>query len=147
MKIVLNRDIKNLGKVGDLCEVANGYGRNYLLPKGYAIIANKQNIEKINKKIEELKTKNSQMEEQAKKVAEMLEKEVFNTIRQAADDDTIYGSIKNRDIYKMIEVFLTNNNIKFAFELGGIEIKEQIKSLGQYKVFVSLFGNISTEIR
>ena len=72
MKIVLNRDIKNLGKVGDLCEVANGYGRNYLLPKGYAIIANKQNIEKINKKIEELKTKNSQMEEQAKKVAEML---------------------------------------------------------------------------
>ena len=147
MKIVLNRDVKNLGKVGDLCEVANGYGRNYLLPKGYAIVANKQNIEKINKKIEELKTKNTQMEEQAKKVAEMLEKEVFNTIRQAADDDTIYGSIKNRDIYKMIEVFLTNNNVKFAFELGGIEIKEQIKSLGQYKVFVSLFGNISTEIR
>ena len=147
MKIVLNRDVKNLGKVGELCEVANGYGRNFLIPKGYAIVANKQNIEKINKKIEELKAKNAETEKEATKIAEMLSKEVFNVVRQAADDDTIYGSIKNRDVFKMIEVFLTNNNIKFCFELGGIEIKEQIKSLGQYKISVNLFGNVATEIR
>ena len=105
MKIVLNRDVKNLGKVGDVCEVANGYGRNFLLPKGYAIVASKQNIEKLNKKIEELKAKNAKLEEDATKVVALLEKEVFNVVRQAADDDTIYGSIKNRDVYKMIEVF------------------------------------------
>ena len=147
MKIVLNRDVKNLGKVGDVCEVANGYGRNFLLPKGYAIVANKQNIEKLNKKIEELKASNLKMEEEALKVVALLEKEVFNVVRQAADDDTIYGSIKNRDVYKMIEVFLTNNNIKFVFDLGGIEIKEPIKALGQYKIVVNLFGNVATEIR
>lgn len=147
MKIVLNRDVKNLGKVGDVCEVANGYGRNFLLPKGYAIVASKQNIEKLNKKIEELKASNLKMEDEARKVVALLEKEVFNVVRQAADDDTIYGSIKNRDVYKMIEVFLTNNNIKFVFDLGGIEIKEPIKALGQYKIVVNLFGNVATEIR
>ena len=147
MKIVLNRDVKNLGKVGDVCEVANGYGRNFLLPKGYAIVASKQNIEKLNNKIEELKAKNAKLEEDATKVVALLEKEVFNVVRQASDDDTIYGSIKNRDVYKMIEVFLTNNNIKFVFDLGGIEIKEPIKALGQYKILVNLFGSIATEIR
>ena len=50
MKIVLKRDIKNLGKVGDICDVASGYGRNFLLPKGYAVIANKANLQKLQKK-------------------------------------------------------------------------------------------------
>ena len=44
MKIILNRDLKNVGKVGEVCEVSDGYGRNFLLPKGYAVIATKANI-------------------------------------------------------------------------------------------------------
>ena len=146
MKVVLKRDVKNLGKVGDICNVANGYGRNFLLPKGYAIIANKNNIALLEQKREELIKKNNELEKEAKQVAEVLNNEVFNVVRQAADDDTIYGSIRTKDIYNLILNLLKSKNSNFVFDIGGIEI-QQIKSLGKYIIPVFLFGNISANIR
>lgn len=67
MKIVLSRDINGLGKVGEMVVVKDGYGRNFLLPKGYAIVANKANVAKLQVKLEEMKAKNNQMLEVAKK--------------------------------------------------------------------------------
>lgn len=146
MKVVLNRDVKNLGKVGDICNVADGYGRNFLLPKGYAIIANKKNVNELQQKIAELQKKNEETENKAKSVAEMLNNEVFNIVRQAADDDTIYGSIRTKDIYNLIMCFLQKNNNDFTFDIGGIEM-QQIKALGKYVIVVYLFGNVCANIR
>ena len=146
MKVVLKRNVKNLGKVGDICNVADGYGRNFLLPKGYAIIANKNNIALLEQKREELIKKNNELEKEAKQVAEVLNNEVFNVVRQAADDDTIYGSIRTKDIYNLILNLLKSKNSNFVFDIGGIEI-QQIKSLGKYIIPVFLFGNISANIR
>lgn len=146
MKVVLNRDVKNLGKVGDICNVADGYGRNFLLPKGYAIIANKKNVNDLQQKIAELQKKNEEIENKAKAVAEKLNNEVFNIVRQAADDDTIYGSIRTKDIYNLIVCFLQKNNYDFTFDIGGIEM-QQIKALGKYVIVVYLFGNVCTNIR
>ena len=58
MKIILNRDIRGLGKAGEICVVRDGYGRNFLLPKGYAIIANKANVALMEQKLAELKANN-----------------------------------------------------------------------------------------
>ena len=102
MKILLNRDVKNLGKVGDVVSVKNGYGRNFLIPRGYAIVATKVNIAKLQDRLEELKKQNEVLIKNAKTVAEILEKEIFNVVRQAADDDTIYGSVRTRDVYNFI---------------------------------------------
>ena len=145
MKVVLKRDVKNLGKVGDICNVANGYGRNFLLPKGYAIIANKNNIALLEQKREELIKKNNELEKEAKQVAEVLNNEVFNVVRQAADDDTMYGSIRTKDIYNLILNLLKSKNSNFVFDIGGIEI-QQIKSLCKYIISFFLFGNISANI-
>ncbi len=146
MKIILNRDVKNLGKVGDVCDVANGYGRNFLLPKGYAVIASKKNVSALQQQIAELQKKNEEVEKQAKAVAEKLNNEVFNIVRQAADDDTIYGSIRTKDIYNLIMCFLQKNNNDFTFDIGGIEM-QQIKALGKYVIVVYLFGNVCANIR
>ena len=146
MKIVLNRDVKNLGKVGDVCEVANGYGRNFLLPKHYAVVANKKNLSELQEKLEKLKEQNAIFEKEANEVANMLNGEVFNLVRQASDDDTIYGSIRTKDIYELIKSFLKTNNKDFKFDIGGIEM-QTIKSLGKYVISVYLFANVCAKIR
>ena len=146
MKIVLKRDIKNLGKVGDVCEVANGYGRNFLLPKHYAIVANKKNLSELQEKLEKLKEQNEVLVKEANEVANMLNGEVFNLVRQASDDDTIYGSIRTKDIYELINSFLKTNNKNFKFDIGGIEM-QTIKSLGKYVISVYLFADVCAKIR
>ena len=66
MKILLNRDVKNLGKVGDVVSVKNGYGRNFLIPRGYAIVATKVNIAKLQDRLEEKKKQNEVLIKNAK---------------------------------------------------------------------------------
>ena len=147
MKIILNRDVKNVGKVGEVREVSDGYGRNFLLPKGYAVVATKANIAQIESKLAELKEKNAQAAKDAVAVAELLSKEVFNTVRQAADDNTIYGSIRTKDVYNLIKTCLSANNNGFDFDIGGINIATPIKALGQYVIPVCLFGDVFASIR
>lgn len=146
MRIVLKRDLKNLGKVGDVCEVADGYGRNFLLPKKYAVIANKKNLSELQEKLEKLKEQNSKLEQEAINVADMLNNEVFNIVRQASDDDTIYGSIRTKDIYELVNSFLKTNNKDFRFDIGGIEM-QTIKSLGRYVIQIYLFAEVYAKIR
>ena len=147
MKIVLNRDINGLGKVGEIVVVKDGYGRNFLLPKGYAIVATKANIAKLNVKLEEMKVKNRQMSELAIKAKDVIENSVLNMVRQAADDDTIYGSVRNRDIYILMLELLKKNNIDFICDLGSIKIETPIKALGKYIVVIELFGNVIANAR
>ena len=147
MKVLLNRDIKNLGKVGELVVVKDGYGRNFLLPKKYAIVATKANIAKSQEKIEELKQINQQMIEKAKKIVDLLDNTIYNVTRQASDDDTMYGSVRTKDIFNFINNLIKKNNIDFDLEISGIKITEPIKSLGKYVVYVEIFGDISTNLR
>ena len=147
MKIVLNRDIKDLGKVGDIVVVKDGYGRNFLLPKGYAIVATKANVAKLQEKLDDLKKQNEILFNNANKIKEILEKEVFNTVRQAADDDTIYGSVRTRDVYNFVCDLIRKNNISFSLDIGAVKIAEPIKALGQYLVNVELFSGVECVVR
>jgi large subunit ribosomal protein L9 len=146
MKIVLKRDIKNLGKVGDICDVASGYGRNFLLQKGYAVIANKANLQKLQEKLKDLQKENETMTEKAKEIAGLLSNEVFNLVRQASDDDIIFGSVRTKDVYALINSFLSKNGKTFSFDIGGIEI-QPIKTLGKYLIPVCLFGDVNVNLR
>ena len=147
MNVILSRDIKNVGKVGEVCEVKTGYGRNFLIPKGYAIVANKKNITSLQEKIEELKQRNSEMLKIAKNVADILNKKVFNIIRAASDDKIIYGSVRNRDIRDLISELLHESRITFSVDIGSIKIAKPIKSLGQYIVSVNVFADVVAKVR
>ena len=147
MKIILNRDIKSLGKVGSIVTVKNGYGRNFLLPKKYATMATKENIAKLEQKLDELKARNNELIDKAKQVADLLDNTVFNTVRQASDDDTIYGSIRTKDIYGFIINLLKNKNFNFPFDICGIKIAEPIKILGQYVISIEIYSDIVSNLR
>ena len=147
MDVILSRDVKNVGKVGDVCEVKTGYGRNFLIPKGYAIVANKKNIANLQGKIDELRKQNDEMSKIAENVADILNKKVFNIIRQASDDKIIYGSVRNRDIRDLISELLYESKIAFSIDVGSIKIEKPIKSLGQYIVSVNVFADIVAKVR
>lgn len=147
MKVILNRDIRKLGKVGDVVTVKDGYGRNFLLPKKYVSVATKANIAKLQEKIEELKVKNDSLLKQAEKVADILSTSIYNVARQASDDDIIYGSVRTKDIYNFICSLLQQNGIDFQLDIGGIIVSTPIKTLGQYIVPIEIFSDIVSNIR
>ena len=147
MKVILNRDIRKLGKVGDVVTVKDGYGRNFLLPKKYVSVATKANIAKLQEKIEELKVKNDSLLKQAEKVADILSANIYNVARQASDDDIIYGSVRTKDIYNFICSLLQQNGVDFQLDIGGIIVSTPIKTLGQYIVPVEIFSDIVSNIR
>ena len=147
MKVILNRDIRKLGKVGDVVTIKDGYGRNFLLPKKYVSVATKANIAKLQEKIEELKIKNSNLLKQAEKVADILNTSIYNVARQASDDDIIYGSVRTKDIYNFICSLLQQNSVDFQLDIGGIIVSNPIKTLGQYIVPVEIFSDIVANIR
>ena len=146
MKIVLKSEVRGLGKIGEICDVRDGYGRNFLLPKGYAVVATKKNIEDLNKEIDELKKNNDKKNSEANNICGLLNNEVFNVVRQASDDGTIFGSVRNKDVYNLINEFFKKNNIKFYFEVGAIKIENPIKSIGQYIISVNLFGDVIANV-
>ena len=147
MKVILNRDIRKLGKVGDVVTVKDGYGRNFLLPKKYVSVATKANIAKLQEKIEELKVKNDSLLKQAEKVADILSANIYNVARQASDDDIIYGSVRTKDIYNFICSLLQQNGVDFQLDIGGIIVSTPIKTLGQYIVPIEIFSDIVSNIR
>lgn len=147
MKVILNRDIKNLGKVGDVVIVKDGYGRNFLLKKQYASVATKSSLSVLEKKIDELKAENSKLAKQAEQISELLNGVICNIVRQAADDNTIYGSVRVRDVFVFINDVLKKNNISFKIDICGIKFEKPIKMLGRYVIAVEIFGDIVANVR
>ena len=92
----------NLGKIGDLVEVKNGYGRNFLLRQGKALRASKENIETVGKKKDELNKKNNELKSSFKKNAEKISYKVLTFRREAKESGELFGSIKPKEISNTI---------------------------------------------
>ena len=101
MKVILLENISSLGKIGDLVEVKNWYGRNYLLKAGKALRANKENIELVKNQKDELNKKNNELKLKLKKVAAMVNNKTLNFSREAKEIHDPYGSINQRN-FKLI---------------------------------------------
>ena len=140
MKVILIKDVKTLGGIGDVKEVANGYARNFLIPKGYVEIATKTAMEKAekikNKKEEEAKEELINIEGMAEKL-----EGVSVTLKVKADESgKLYASIKTGEISKELG--------KKGFEISKnkIVIEEPIKEVGDYEVIVNLEHGLETRI-
>jgi len=94
MQIILLENILKLGKIGDLVEVKNGYGRNFLLKNGKALRANKENIDFVSKKKDELNKKNNEIKKTFKDLAAKINNKVLNFSKEAKDNGELFGSIK-----------------------------------------------------
>jgi large subunit ribosomal protein L9 len=141
MKVILQEDVKNLGSVGDVVTVADGYGRNFLLPRGKAILADGQNLGRLEHQKRVTAHRRQRMVGEARALAERLEQTAISLKRAAGEDDKLHGSVSNRDIAE-------------ALSAEGIEVDrrdilldEPIHTIGVFHVEVKLPLGVKSKVK
>tara|TARA_B100000965_G_scaffold325387_1_gene287645 strand:+ start:1585 stop:2040 length:456 start_codon:yes stop_codon:yes gene_type:complete len=141
MQVVLLENIIKLGKIGDLVEVKNGYGRNFLLKKGKALRANKENIDLVNKKKDELNKKNNEIKAEFIKIANKIKNKSLKFSKEAKDNGDLYGSIKPKEVSN---AFI--KDLKVEISPSQIDLKQEIKKVGKYKISINLHSEVSATV-
>ncbi len=141
MEVILNESIESLGKAGDIVSVANGYARNYLLPKGLAITADKKNLTKIEKQREAILKRAAKMQEEYEALASQLAALDIEIPVKVGEEDKLYGSVTNLDIAKAVE------EKGFQIDRKKILLGEPIKALGEYEVPVKLSPDVTATLK
>jgi len=140
MEVILLERIGRLGQMGDVVRVKDGYARNFLLPKGKALRASKENRTRFDSMRGELEAKNKTLIGEANTVAAKLEGKVLVALRQAAETGQLFGSVTPRDIASMIEA----DGIPVT--RSQVALNAPIKSIGQYKVPIALHPEVEVII-
>ena len=141
MKVILLRDIKKLGKKFEVKEVSPGYARNLLIPNGYAILADKQSLKRleIQKNIEMKKTEERQRENE--KMIKELEGKEIKIDTKIGEKGQLFETINEQKIADKLK------EMGFAVEKSNIEINEPIKCQGEYLVKLKLVNNLEGKIK
>jgi len=133
MKIVLNRDIANLGKQGDVKEVKSGYALNYLLPQNLVSVANLQNLTKV-KRIRDSAEKYKKIEvDKLKETADILSKHSFNIQVKTGTSGKLFGAITKDDISKTI-----TKTAGISVDKHDISLTDEIKETGIFNIDIKL---------
>ena len=141
MEIILLENIMNLGKIGDLVKVKNGYGRNFLLKQGKALRASKENVSLVNKKKAELNKKNEEIKSQFKLVANKISNKTLKFSKEAKENGELYGSIKPKEI--STEIY---DKLKVEVKPSQIVLKDNLNKIGIYKVDINFHSEVSAQI-
>ena len=141
MQVVLLENIIKLGKIGDLVEVKNGYGRNFLLKKGKALRANKENIDLVNKKKDELNKKNNEIKAEFIKTANKIKNKTLKFSKEAKDNGDLYRSKKPKEVSN---AFIKDLNVEI--NPSQIDLKQEIKKIGKYKININLHSEVSADV-
>ncbi len=132
MKVLLIKDVKSLGKAGEIKEVKDGYGQNFLIKKGFAKLATDEVIAQWEKEQAELKAK---LEAEIKELNEMAEKLKDTKVvikRKLGNNGHLYGAVTKDDIAKALR------EVGFEIDKKSVEIKNAIKSVGLHEVSIKL---------
>lgn len=137
MKVILNADIKGVGKKNEVINASDGYARNYLFPKNLAVPADNQNMNILNAKKASEKHKKDLEFEEAKKLQEKMKTLVLKITTKAGENGKTFGSITSKEIAENLE-----KQFKIKVDKKKIVMPEQIKTLGTYIVDVKLFEGV-----
>ena len=133
MKVILQQDVKNLGEMGEIVRVKDGYGRNFLIPRGLAIVANDRNTRQLQHLQKVAAEKADKEKAESQELAKLIESTPLSFVVAASEeDDKIFGSVTNRDIAQK----LAENSINV--DRKNIILNEPIRSLGKFDVKISL---------
>ena len=141
MKVILLENLKRIGSIGEIIDVKRGFARNYLISNKKALYASKENISQVEKIKSDLAKKDNDRKKEAKQISEKINKKEYTVKKLSTENKELYGSVKPTEISKLI------------FETEKIEIKpsmiqpvKEIKSLGKFKVKISLHSEVDAEI-
>ena len=141
MKVILLENVRKVGSIGEIIDVKRGFARNFLIANKKALYASKENIIQVEKIKTDLSKKDNEKKQEAKKIAEKINKKIYSIKKLSTENNELYGSVKPTEISKLI------------LELDSVDIKpsmiqpvNEIKSLGKFKVKVSLHSEVDAEI-
>ena len=140
MEVILLENIKKLGTIGQKVKVKDGYGRNFLIKKNKALLANKKNMEIFNKRKDEITKKNELEQAKSNEIAIKLKSLKLEIKKEAMENKQLYGSVSVKEIVNL----LNSNNIKISADK--VEIKNQIKSLGTHKIYINLHAEVQSNV-
>jgi len=141
MKVILLENLKRIGSIGDVIDVRRGFARNFLIANKKALYASKENIREVEKIKSELSRKDNEKKQDAKKIAEKINKKEFGVKKLSTENNELYGSVKPTEISKLI---FENSNIEIRPSM--IQPTREIKSLGKFIVKISLHSEVDAEI-
>tara|TARA_B100000945_G_scaffold320289_1_gene329866 strand:+ start:1042 stop:1491 length:450 start_codon:yes stop_codon:yes gene_type:complete len=140
MELILKEDVENLGFKDDVVKVKNGYGRNFLIPNGLAMLATESNKKVLAEKIKQSQNKQKKAIDEAQKIVKKLEKLDLKIAAKALEGDKLFGSITSADISKE----LSEN--KLEIEKKYIQLSSNIKNTGSYSAKIRLHREVNFEL-
>jgi len=141
MKVILLENLKRIGSIGEIIDVKRGFARNYLIANKKALYASKENISQVEKIKSQLSKKDNEKKQEAKQIAEQINKKEYSVKKLSTENNELYGSVKPTEIAKLIQ---TENKIDVKPSM--IQPIKEIKSIGKFKVKVSLHSEVEAEI-
>jgi large subunit ribosomal protein L9 len=141
MQIILQEDVEKLGTRGQVVEVAEGYARNFLLPRNLALPASAGNLKRLEKIRTVLAKKTATERDQAQKFAEVLNAVTINLIRKAGETDQLFGSVTSADL--AAELAKQGHEV----DKRKIQLEEPIKLLGEFQVTVKLYTDVTAQFK
>ena len=138
MKVILTQDVKKIGKKGQIINASDGYAKNFLFPKKLAVPADTQNLNELKAKQASEQHKKEIETEDAKKIAEQIKKIEITIKAKTGENQKLFGSITSKEISENIEEVL-----KIKIDKKKINLKEPIKSLGEFPVEIKLYEGVT----
>ena len=142
MKVILNQDVYNLGEEGDVCEVARGYARNFLIPQGYAVLYNKQNAALFESKRAAIEKRKEEKRKASLSLKEKIQEQEIVLKVSSGDTGKLFGSVTNANVADALQA------LGITVERKKIELPEHtLKTLGTYTARIKLYGDEVAELK
>jgi len=141
MKVILREDVDNLGKGGELVEVRAGYGRNFLIPRGLAVLANAKNVRELDHQKKVAEAKAAKLRQSAEAVAKRLAETPVTLKRKVGEQDKLYGSVTALDL---VEALAARG---LQIDRRSIDLAEPLKTVGDHEVPVKLHREVVGKVK
>ena len=142
MKVILLENLRNIGSIGEVIDVKRGFARNFLIANKKALYASKENIKEVEKIKNELSKKDLEKKKVAKDIFDKIKLKEYVIKKLSTENKELYGSVKPTEISKIIK---DKDGIEIAPSM--IQLMDDIKSLGEFKVNINLHSEVQAEIK
>tara|TARA_B100001029_G_C14898851_1_gene359726 strand:- start:81 stop:536 length:456 start_codon:yes stop_codon:yes gene_type:complete len=142
MEVILLENIRNLGKMGEVVKVKDGYGRNFLLKQGKALRADEENKVIFKKKKEEISKKNAEQKKDAKKIYDKIKNKKLGFKKETKENGDLFASIKPKEISNFL-----SEKFNETIHPSQIDLKKEINKAGSYTIVINLHSEVSTELQ
>jgi len=141
MKVILTQDVPKLGSFGEIVNVKDGYGRNFLVPKGIALAHNEKNLRAIGDKRKKREIEFKKQKEEAQAIAEKLSNASCTIAVKIIEEDRIFGSVTPEMVQKALEIE------GITIDKRAVQIGEPIKKLGVYQVTLKVHPEVTANCK